>query len=107
MYPHLTARQLDVLHIQVEEHKASLLSWLETIDSHMYWLYLISGNDTCLMILPVTNRLRERMTMIAENSSDMIPEMQELAKSLSRITLLLNVQVDQSNAGGISLPNPS
>lgn len=66
--------------------REALTSWLDTLDTHLYRLHLITGCEDCLTALQMINQLR---TEAATNSQVQDPQdpasLQELAGQLYRV----------------------
>ena len=57
MHQCLTANRQEMLGAQPQGHKAATFGWLDTFNSHLYRLYLLTGNDEFLKVLPVIEQL--------------------------------------------------
>ena len=92
MHPTLAVRRLEVLQTRLESQKLTLLGWLETLDTHLYRLYLITGNKDFLVALPIIERLRGETETLKIHDQTASKAMEELGEQLRRIlTVLTNL----------------
>ena len=103
MHPQHATRRLDVLHTRLDEHRAALVDWLDTLDRHLYRLYLITGSDDCLIALSRIERVRGGTTAL-DPSAAWQPALQELTRHLDYILLMLAGQFGD-NDGSKPLPS--
>ncbi|GEO43627.1 hypothetical protein SAE02_77750 [Skermanella aerolata] len=94
MHPHLAVRRLGVLNTKLENHKAALQGWFDTLDSHLYRLYLITGKDDFAKALPLIRRLREETTAVDGTSLDQVQGLQELTRQLNHVMCVLLDQAE-------------
>ena len=80
MHPELAVRRPGVLNTKLEDHKTALQGWLDTLDSHLYRLYLITGKDDFAKALPLIRRLREETTAVDGTSLEQAQGLQELGE---------------------------
>lgn len=103
MHPQLAVRRLGVLNTKLENHKQALHSWFDTLDSHLYRLYLITGQDDFTKALPLIRCLREETTAADGTSLDQVEGLQELARQLRHV---MGVLADQAETWSVSEPDP-
>ncbi|GEO43549.1 hypothetical protein SAE02_76970 [Skermanella aerolata] len=89
MHPELAVRRPGVLNTKMEDHKAALQGWFDTLDSHLYRLYLITGRDDFAKALPLIRRLREETAAVDGTSLDQAQGLQELGEQLRHLMLTL------------------
>lgn len=89
MHPELAVRRPGVLNTKLEDHKTALQGWLDTLDSHLYRLYLITGRDDFAKALPLIRRLREETTAVDGTSLEQAQGLQELGEQLRHLMLTL------------------
>ena len=94
MHPELAVRRLGVLNTKLENHKAALQDWFDTLDSHLYRLYLITGKDDFAKALPLVRRLREETTAVDGTSLDQAQGLQELTRQLNHVMRALSDQAE-------------
>ena len=90
MHPELAVRRLGVLNTKLENHKAALQDWFDTLDSHLYRLYLITGKDDFAKALPLIRRLREETAAVDGTSLDQVQGLQELGQQLNHVMCVLS-----------------
>ena len=89
MHPTLAVRRLEVLQTRLEIQKTTLPGWLETLDTHLYRLYLMTGNDDFLLALPVINRLRGEAETLSAHDQTALEAIEEFGEQLRRIVAVL------------------
>lgn len=103
MHQCLTANRQEMLGAQPQGHKAATFGWLDTFNSHLYRLYLLTGNDEFLKVLPVIEQLDDEIAAAGAHCPEQSPALRQLTEQLHHLMLgLVNANPRREDSPSLS-----